>query len=653
LKEAYDAPCPPEVERPLQLTGTSKEEPLRLEPSAAVADRIASALDSALASGELRSVIDEAARLEDRAASKIQSLFRSKTASQATNGANKAHVVFAELPLDCSLEQSENSEGSGHSAGDRSEPPPPGYLTQRRLSNVSSNSAPPCLDGADSIFITEPPQGDVVVSPLRSIKKWKASGKGGKRGNVSFLSSQRDSLAKQKQNFAVCDKVANLMTPEEKLCSPTLNDSPPKRFRRKSTGGMFDWSEFSRLGVGSRIGSTGPDRVRSGHPEFVKSETSDLSQRMEFEAMRQKYLDLLELKESLLGEDVALLRGSWLLQRCSKKSCMLRCCPRLREQSRALPRRQTLPKEAPWPREDLKKHLDEYSAQIVMLSHAWKSSKNWMSPDDDHLPLLTDSLDMYQQMYDNVAVFIDWCSLPQRPRSDEEEKSFGRAQANLGFWYAHQRTCVWLFTTVPGESQPIADRGWSYFEKLTAGLVKERTKLLDFGKFDDGCVDWVATEQACRADRGPPAIPEEFEARFKTCGYRSIAKQADIRNLVDMYRKTFEEVMNSAKELDYSGLGWRDTDITKLVAVLPSCHCLERLVLANNDIENCGAEELATVLPSCKRLRVLQLDDNQIGDYGASKLRAAVPRCPTLKKLFLIRGNRLGEDDKWRSKASL
>merc|ERR1712070_788787 len=186
------------------------------------------------------------------------------------------------------------------------------------------------------------------------------------------------------------------------------------------------------------------------------------------------------------------------------------------------------------------------------------------------------------------------------------------------------------------------DRGWTRFEQLSAGFVKDRNMFLDLSKFDeDFCVDWVATEGICRAARSPPKLPEEVEAQLP---FKQVADKQDRLVLADMYKKTFEELMGSAEELDYSGLGWCDRDIESLADVLPLCHNLERLVLANNEITDKGAELLAAALPSCKRLRVLQLDDNQIGDYGASKLRAAIPLCPTLKKLFLIRGNRIGID---------
>ena len=50
-----------------------------------------------------------------------------------------------------------------------------------------------------------------------------------------------------------------------------------------------------------------------------------------------------------------------------------------------------------------------------------------------------------------VGVFWDFMSLPQEPRSEQEEALFKGALNFIAAWYGHQRVTTWILPELPGE----------------------------------------------------------------------------------------------------------------------------------------------------------------------------------------------------------
>ena len=90
-----------------------------------------------------------------------------------------------------------------------------------------------------------------------------------------------------------------------------------------------------------------------------------------------------------------------------------------------------------------------------------------------------------------VGVFLDWCCLPQEtpahPRTPEQAQLTTRALNQMGLWFSHTRTTVYLarateedvqgkVVPLPPLEPPREERGWPYFEEAVVELFKVRRR---------------------------------------------------------------------------------------------------------------------------------------------------------------------------------
>lgn len=242
-----------------------------------------------------------------------------------------------------------------------------------------------------------------------------------------------------------------------------------------------------------------------------------------------------------------------------------------------------------------------------------------------------------------VAVFIDWCSMHQAPRSEKEERAFRRALEKLGVVFAHEAVSLWMLTKVPWGARNFADRGWPAFEWAVSQLQASGREALDLNRLSpaEPCKDWPALARTCTvaAKQKPPLAPDAFSRQL--C-HKIFRVGADHDVVLRVYRSTFHDAVASASRLDYSGLAWADREAACMAAVLPECSSLKELILSENLISDSGMKRIAESMPLCPRLRRLSLNSNEVGDAGAARLADVLPRCHQLHALDLA-GNLVGD----------
>lgn len=316
-----------------------------------------------------------------------------------------------------------------------------------------------------------------------------------------------------------------------------------------------------------------------------------------------KYVSDASFHEALESGDTVLVKGSWLAQRAVSSSL--------------LPRRQELQTQAPeaiWNTGELMSRMSQGAVIIVAVSYCWLTREH---PDPKGRQLSTLGFALNQLLastpLEDAAIFLDWCSLYQQPRSETEEISFIRALQYVHLWYAHQGTRVWALSQVPADVELQAayeERGWPCFERALGSMVTKSSFLLDLGlldSMDPGEVptDWQGISAACRPQRGPPLVPEVFSTRAHELYFTRGAVDRDF--VVRKYTDAFHEVLGVAEELLFNDIGWGDQEV----------------------------RQLATLLPRCSRLRKVTLHGNRAGPLSAAVLAAIAPYCVSLEELWL------------------
>lgn len=389
------------------------------------------------------------------------------------------------------------------------------------------------------------------------------------------------------------------------------------------------------------------------------------------------------LGTSLAEGDAVLVWGSWLAKHARGRGAVL-------------PRRQELPPEAICGHEEV-----IAGTPLLAVSYCW-ATRTHPDPEGQQLRLMGALLDRWlswreqseacerrhvSQNYWNtqpglvdtqgractdVAVLLDWCSLYQEPRSTQERLAFESTLRQVGRWFAHHHTSVWLLTDSPIGAEPYGLRGWTTFEQAVSLLPAGDKEVLDMGSIGklDG-LDWPSIRQRCRAKRMPPLAPTDF---LKELRGKHFSWGRDRIVLEDRYLEVFQDLVGSASEMPLAEQNWGDLEVGKLYTSLSSCTRLQRLDLcknrigdagakmladvllkcpqllqsllrldlSNNEIGDLGVSSLANALPRARHIQALGLESNFIGDEGIGHLAGALPSCPGLQQLFLCR-NEIGD----------
>lgn len=213
----------------------------------------------------------------------------------------------------------------------------------------------------------------------------------------------------------------------------------------------------------------------------------------------------------------------------------------------------------------------------------------------------------------DLALFIDYCSLYQEPRTPEQEAAFTRASAESHLWFLHQGTRVWMLTKVPSDAEcceAYERRGGPILERALGDMATKASFMLDLGKLDATCTNWPRILTVCQHQRRPPLSPQAFAKAMQRSAFPTEESRAFA---VHKYQEGFLEAIAAAKELHFSNLGWGNKEAQELAKILPHCGRLTKLALRGNKIGEEGVRALLKVLPHCKSLKELWVIQNPVG----------------------------------------
>merc|ERR1712232_504557 len=124
--------------------------------------------------------------------------------------------------------------------------------------------------------------------------------------------------------------------------------------------------------------------------------------------------------------------------------------------------------------------LDEkdytFCLPFVALSYFWRTPAH-PDPNGETLSMVCKALkflwnDFEAMNYSDMSMFIDWCSLFQAPRTQEQQTLFLKSLANINLYYAHQATKVFCVTSGEADGLTYWDKGWTSFEYNVSTLIK-------------------------------------------------------------------------------------------------------------------------------------------------------------------------------------
>jgi len=349
----------------------------------------------------------------------------------------------------------------------------------------------------------------------------------------------------------------------------------------------------------------------------VEAEAAKVPAPQSQEDLQSRYNDGACIRDLLQDGSVALVKGSWLLQHSQVEGAVF-------------PKRQDMPPEAFWePEELMVADSVRRGYEIVAISHCWMSREH-PDPHGDQLRTLGQFIEAWSDslpglLPSRVALFFDWCSLHQEPRSPEEEELFKRALASSELWFAHKVTYVWQLTKVQSGMIPYQKRGWPIFEEACSAIWSSVPgQLLDLAivQFGAHCPRGKEATRACATKRRPPLAPHALAQALAGCEF---SHPEDLEVLLSCYELAFRAITGSFERLDFRGLGWGDAEASILSESLPSFSRLKELDLFNNEVGDFGAAALADAVPKCRSLARLCLDENDIelGLEGPERLRFA------------------------------
>ena len=262
------------------------------------------------------------------------------------------------------------------------------------------------------------------------------------------------------------------------------------------------------------------------------------------------------------------------------------------------------------------------------------------------------------------ALFWDFASLHQPPRTDAEAELFPKGLQNSNVWYGHARTVVWMQSELPegfaarmrASEPPLAetyeDSGWCYVEAAISAAIKPGFLRLDLAKRTERAMacaygpgePWDEADdmlaRVCARRRPPPPSPETVRRLLQT--EKRFTNSSDVSKVADLYATFFGKVTN-VDALVFQGLEWGDADVVELCEVLPRFAALRTLDLSRNKIGPEGASALGEALKVNAVLTELRLNWNNIGAEGAIAIAEALKVNAVLTNLDLF-NNSIGAE---------
>jgi len=335
-------------------------------------------------------------------------------------------------------------------------------------------------------------------------------------------------------------------------------------------------------------------------------------------------------RECLVKGWVRLLRGSFLVQ--------------LHKEEGRLKRHQELPNDAFWDAEEAMNRLTSFSNRefLFVLSYRWLQPGN-PDPQGHHLTIVAHAANLAIKDFEgnDIAIFWDFGSLPQKPRSTDDDHRFRAGLCSCDMLYGHRLSNVWVQTRLPegfvGASY--TDSGWCSFEAGVSSILKIDHMRVDLGECSMNEDSYIYIGANYKGARSPPLTPARFSTELE---YKTFTSQADSGSVKELYRRTFHAAARSTNSLSFGDCGWGPAQAEVLAEALPDFRSLNSLCLETNPLGADGLLHLAKALPQCTGLTYLSLQRTDLDAKAIEHLAAVLPQMQRLEEVNLFANPDIG-----------
>jgi len=221
-------------------------------------------------------------------------------------------------------------------------------------------------------------------------------------------------------------------------------------------------------------------------------------------------------------------------------------------------RRQDMPEAAFASKDEALKAID--MVEVGILSHGWLGRDH---PDPHgHRRAEIRKMTVFPAKY----VFLDFVSLFQKPRTEEQDQLFRQALGSMHLIYSNHKWPVFRMIVVPkaAENQtPYEDRGWCLFETCVSATGASSVHTLKGGERTD--YNMVTPV---------PKKPDVFNEEIKT---KQFTNGADADTVIDLYKRIWPTIVSKSTPLQT--YNWEDAQAEEFLAVLPELTGLQIVYL--------------------------------------------------------------------------
>mmetsp|Transcript_14505 Transcript_14505/g.30433 ORF Transcript_14505/g.30433 Transcript_14505/m.30433 type:complete len:639 (-) Transcript_14505:63-1979(-) len=381
-----------------------------------------------------------------------------------------------------------------------------------------------------------------------------------------------------------------------------------------------------------------------------------------------RYCDPAGLESCISSGSVAFVKGRFLID--------------LLKGEGKVKRRQDLPPEAFWTAAEVTEraasirrirfrfpfnnyNFNEVRGQQFLhaLSYGWLD-KGHPDPDGYHLRLIVKVIERRLEFlnsigsHDDIAIFWDFLSLFQAPRTEEEDRLFRQGLKAANLIYGHTNITTLIQTKMRSNinaERAYLKRGWCRFERAVSTINKPQNMLIDVGLVAQAWTEnlhpakyqstweFVAFIGKQGANTCPPRTPEHLNAELDETSFTN--GRTDAESVKELYASTFRVMAATMRSLHFTYPAWGLLEARVLAESLPDFISCTQFQIFSSKLGQEAAPLLKLAWARMPALTDLRVQTDIFGPYTSELLFQSLPTTLTHLRLVAVEDHEYADID--------